>query len=118
MKPLHTPLLPALVLTAGLILASILSAAEAPSAAPVTTTSAVDKAHADYPLENCVVSGEKLEVSDMGEPFDYIHTEEGKPDRLVRFCCKSCLKTFKKAPAKYLKKIDDAASAKAAQARK
>jgi hypothetical protein len=67
---------------------------------------------ADYPLATCVVSGDKL-GGDMGAPVDYIYKEEGKPDRLVRFCCKNCVKDFKKDPAKYLKMIDDAAAAKA-----
>lgn len=71
----------------------------------------LDKAKAVYPLQTCVVSGDKLEDGSMGAPVDYIHKEEGKPDRLVRFCCKSCIKTFKKTPAKYLKLIDEAASA-------
>lgn len=61
-----------------------------------------------YPLTTCVVSGDKLENGDMGPPVNYVHKEEGKPDRLVRFCCKSCIRDFKKDPAKYLKKIDDA----------
>ena len=67
---------------------------------------------ADYPLTTCVVSGDKLD-GDMGAPFDYIYQEAGKPDRLVRFCCKNCVEDFKKDPAKYLKMIDDAAAAKA-----
>jgi hypothetical protein len=71
-------------------------------------------AKADYPLDHCVVSGEKLEEGAMGGPVDYVHREDGKPDRLVRFCCKDCVKDFKKDPAKYLKKIDDAAVLKAA----
>jgi hypothetical protein len=66
-----------------------------------------------YPLTTCVVSGEALEGGDMGGPVDYIHKEEGKPDRLVRFCCSGCVKKFKKDPAKYLAKLD-AAAAKAA----
>lgn len=69
-------------------------------------------AKAGYPLDTCVVSGDKLEGGDMGGPIDYIHKEEGKPDRLVRFCCKGCIRDFQKDPAKYLKKIDDAAAAK------
>ena len=68
---------------------------------------------ASYPLETCVVSGDKLDGGDMGEPIDYIHKEDGKPDRLVRLCCKGCVRDFKKDPAKYLKKIDEAAAAKA-----
>jgi hypothetical protein len=70
-------------------------------------------AKAAYPMATCVVSGDKLEDGDMGPPIDYIHKEEGKPDRLVRLCCKGCVKDFKKDPAKYLKMIDDAAAAKA-----
>jgi hypothetical protein len=72
-----------------------------------------DGAKAGYPLDTCVVSGEKLEGGTMGGPVDHIHKEEGKPDRLVRFCCKGCIPDFQKAPAKYLQKIDDAAAAKA-----
>ncbi len=70
------------------------------------------KTAVDYPLTTCVVSGDKLD-GDMGAPFDYIYKENGKPDRLVRLCCKNCVKDFLKDPAKYLKMIDDAAAAKA-----
>lgn len=57
-----------------------------------------------YPMTTCIVSGEKL--GEMGKPFIYTH--EG---REVQFCCKSCLKDFKKEPAKYLKKLDEAEKA-------
>ena len=67
---------------------------------------------ASYPLDTCVVSGEK--IGEMGAPVDYIHKEAGKPDRLVRFCCKMCVAKFKKDPAKYLKLIDEAANKKSA----
>ena len=53
-----------------------------------------------YPLATCVVSGEKL--GGMGEP--YVFTHEG---REIKLCCKSCLKEFNKAPAKYIKKIEE-----------
>ncbi|MGD1030210.1 MAG: hypothetical protein ABSA05_03635 [Opitutaceae bacterium] len=69
------------------------------------------KATAEYPLTTCTVSGDKL-GGDMGPPADYIYRQQGKPDRLVRFCCKDCLGDFTKDPAKYLKMIDDAAAAK------
>jgi YHS domain-containing protein len=55
----------------------------------------------NYPLDTCVVSGEKL--GSMGKPI--VHTHEGKQ---VQFCCKSCLPKFQKDPAKYLKKVDEA----------
>jgi YHS domain-containing protein len=54
-----------------------------------------------YPLQICVVSGEKL--GSMGKAF--VHSHEG---REVQFCCKGCLKDFNKDPQKYLKKIDEA----------
>lgn len=56
-----------------------------------------------YPLKTCVVSGEEL--GSMGDA--HIIKYEG---REVRFCCSACEKTFRKDPAKYLKKIDDAAA--------
>ena len=83
--------------------ATILTAGDNPAPAPSTDLAA-------YPLKTCVVSGEPLKGG-MGAPVDYIHKEAGKPDRLVRFCCKACLKEFKKDPAKYLAKIDAAAAA-------
>jgi hypothetical protein len=69
---------------------------------------AANDAISTYPLDTCVVSGEKL--GEMGAPIDYIHKEAGKPDRLVRFCCKMCIPKFQKDPAKYLKLIDEAAA--------
>jgi hypothetical protein len=59
-----------------------------------------------YPLKTCVISKEDLGT--MGEPTDLIYRAEGSPDRLVRFCCESCIKDFKKDPAAALKRIDDA----------
>ncbi|HSU55016.1 MAG TPA: YHS domain-containing protein [Candidatus Dormibacteraeota bacterium] len=54
-----------------------------------------------YPLETCVVSGEKL--GEMGKPF--VHEYQG---REIKFCCKNCLKDFNKEPAKYVKKLEEA----------
>jgi hypothetical protein len=71
------------------------------------------KAKADYPLNTCMVSEDKLEEGDMGPPQDMVYRQEGQPDRLVRLCCTHCVRDFKKDPAKYLKMIDDAAAAKA-----
>lgn len=51
-----------------------------------------------YPLEVCLVSGEKL--GSMGEPTSLIH--EGQE---IKFCCDSCEPRFKKDPAKYLSKL-------------
>lgn len=54
-----------------------------------------------YPLKTCVVSGEKL--GEMGKPVVYVH--EG---REIKFCCKDCVKDFKKNPTKYVKKLEQA----------
>lgn len=71
--------------------------------------SAAPAAPADYPLTTCVVSGEKL--GSMGKPYVYVHKEEGKPDRVVQFCCRGCVKDFKKDPAQHLAKLDAAEAA-------
>ena len=69
------------------------------------------KAKAEYPTTSCVVSDDKL-GGDMGKPVDYIYRVEGKPDRLISFCCKDCVKDFNKDPEKYLKVLDEAAAKK------
>ncbi len=56
-----------------------------------------------YPLKTCIISGDKL--GEMGDPFVYEYK-----GREIKFCCKNCLKDFKKDPAKYLKMIDEAAA--------
>jgi hypothetical protein len=72
-------------------------------AAPFTALSADAKKPKPYPLDVCVVSGEKL-GGDMGEA--YVFDEGGQQ---VMLCCKSCLKDFNKDKAKYIAKIDAAA---------
>ena len=54
-----------------------------------------------YTLKTCIVSDEKL--GEMGEA--YVFTND---TREIKLCCKGCLKDFKKDPAKYRKKIDEA----------
>ena len=83
----------------------------AKSAAPAPDAAWLAKAKAEYPLQKCVVSDEEIGGA-MGDGIDHIYKQEGKPDRLVRFCCKDCLKDFNKDPQKYLMEIDAAADAK------
>lgn len=71
----------------------------------------LEAAVADYPLKNCVVSNEELGAGAMGEPINFVYRVDGKPDRLVRFCCQGCIKDFKKDPATYLAIIDSAVEA-------
>lgn len=66
-----------------------------------------DAAATPYPFTTCAVSGEAF-GGDMGDP--YVFTHEG---REVKLCCKSCLKAFKKDPAKYVAALDEGAKAKA-----
>jgi len=54
-----------------------------------------------YPLATCPVSGETL--GEMGAPVDYVYH-----NRLVRFCCKGCVRTFLKDPTPVLAKLDEA----------
>jgi len=54
-----------------------------------------------YPLDKCIVSGEKL--GGMGDPEVKVYD-----GREVKFCCNGCVKTFEKDKAKYFKKIDEA----------
>jgi len=54
-----------------------------------------------YPLATCLVLDEKL--GGMGEPYVFVYQ-----GREIKLCCKSCMKDFNKAPAKYIKKIEEA----------
>ena len=72
--------------------------------APFTAMAAdqtAEKKAKPYLLKTCAVSDEKL--GSMGKPVVYVH--EG---REIQFCCKACVKDFKKNPAKYVKKIEEA----------
>lgn len=74
-------------------------------AAPLASFAADAKAKVKpYTLTTCVVSGEKLGGMGKAYVFDY----EG---REIKLCCKSCEKDFKKDPAKYVKKIEEAEKA-------
>jgi hypothetical protein len=66
-----------------------------------TAASASESAVKPFPLDTCLVSGEKL--GSMGDPTVIIH--EGQE---IKFCCDSCVPKFKQAPAKYLSKLDHA----------
>lgn len=54
-----------------------------------------------YPLKTCIVSDEVLEA----HPIALVH--EG---REIKFCCRECRWEFKDDPAKFLKKLETAAS--------
>lgn len=54
-----------------------------------------------YPIDTCLVSGEKLGT--MGDPVVIVH--EG---REIKFCCDKCIPKFQKNPAKFLAMLDAA----------
>lgn len=68
------------------------------------------------PMTTCVVSGDKL--GEMGDPVKYTYKQPGKPDRVIEFCCKDCIKDFEKDPAKYLAQLDAATAGQPATAAK
>lgn len=91
-----------------LVLSHSLPAADAPASpakaqiakTPEEKAQAAEQAKT-YPLTTCLVSGDKL--GGMGETIDCLY--EGK---LVRFCCKGCIKSFNKNPDKYLPELNSA----------
>jgi YHS domain-containing protein len=56
----------------------------------------------DYPMTTCMVTGDEL-GGEMGPAVDYVYN-----NRLVRFCCRSCIKDFNEAPAAWLGQLDQA----------
>jgi len=75
---------------------------------PAATVKAIDEAvikaqGPTYPLKTCVISGEALGAPEMGAPLDVV-----QGTRLVRLCCKGCLKGLQKDPAAALAKVDAA----------
>ena len=55
-----------------------------------------------YPMDTCLVKPDESLTAD-GEPVDLVYQ-----NRLVRFCCKGCVREFKKTPEKFLKRLDEA----------
>ena len=98
-----------ILLSAMLVLAgpAFAQSAKEKNAAPPTESEVIAKARAEYPMKTCIVSDENL--GSMGEAIPFVHHVAGKPDRVVFFCCEGCIDDFKADPAKYLKKLDDAA---------
>jgi hypothetical protein len=58
-----------------------------------------------YPIDKCVVTGEKL--GGMGDPVDMV-----VKNHLIRLCCAGCKKAVLKDPDKYLAMVKEAAAKK------
>lgn len=69
--------------------------------AVLTASSFAGEPPKPYPLQTCLVSGEKL--GEMGKPVSEVY--QGQE---YTFCCKSCLKKFDADPAKYSQKLEAA----------
>jgi YHS domain-containing protein len=87
-------------LIAGIIL--VAAFAVAPLCSRADGTSSADARPKPDLLTTCPVSGDKL--GEMGDPYVFVYK-----DQEVKLCCPNCKKDFEKDPAKYLKKIQDAA---------
>jgi YHS domain-containing protein len=59
-----------------------------------------------YPLDTCIVSGEKL--GEMGDPVVVV-----KDGQEYKFCCHDCVKQFEADPKKFADKLAAADAAKA-----
>jgi hypothetical protein len=68
---------------------------------PGSSTNATVK---PYPLDYCIVSGDKF-GGDMGKPIVTVYKGQE-----IKFCCKDCPPDFKKDPEKYMKKLAEAES--------
>ncbi len=54
-----------------------------------------------YPLETCLVTGDDLD--EMDDRISTVHDAQ-----VFEFCCKPCLKKFRKSPGKYVKLLAQA----------
>ncbi len=68
----------------------------------------IAKQEATYPIDKCIVSGEKLGATDKIQAV--------YANRLVQFCCDNCAADFVKTPAKYLEMLEKGEAPKAGSA--
>ena len=79
--------------------------AQAPQLAQKVVAAAHDAQRASYPLDTCVVSGEKLDKDAVDVMFG---------TTLVRLCCEKCLAKIEKDPAAAIAKVEAALAKKPA----
>jgi hypothetical protein len=101
----------------GLVLAAVFAAVPAIIHADGTNSVAAAAKPVPYPLNTCIISGDKL-GGDMGEPVVFVYTNNGA-NQEIKFCCPMCKPTFVGDPDKYMKIIKEAeAKAQAKDAKK
>ncbi len=96
----------------GLVLAAAVMAITSISRADGTNSTAAASKPVPYPLNTCVVSGDKL-GGDMGDPVVFLYQTNGI-NQEIKFCCPMCKPKFLAEPDKYMK-IIRAAEAKGAK---
>ena len=109
---IRRPLICGLALAALVAIPSVIRAADTNSAGSSSTNSAAATKPVPYPLDTCIISGDKL-GGDMGPPIVFVYQDAAKGiNQEIKFCCRMCKPQFLKDPDKYLK-IIQAAEAKA-----
>jgi hypothetical protein len=93
----------ATAIAASLVLAGCGGEQKAETAKTKEKPAEVAKAVTAYPIDWCLVSGEKL--GSMGDPIVVEHA-----GREIKFCCQMCVDPFKADPAAYIAKLDSAAA--------
>jgi len=89
----------------GLILAAVFTAVPAIIHAGGTNSVAASKP-VPYPLDTCIISGDKL-GGDMGPAIVFIYQTNGI-NQEIKFCCPMCKPKFLAEPDKYMKIIQAA----------
>lgn len=103
--------IPAVLLIAAAVFISVgVRADDANPAGSTSTNSVAASQPVPYPLDTCIISGDKL-GGDMGPPIVFIYQTNGI-NQEIKFCCPMCKPQFLKNPDKYMK-IIQAAEAKA-----
>jgi hypothetical protein len=99
----------------GLVLAAAFTVVSSSALADGTNSVAASKP-VPYPLDTCIVSGDKF-GGDMGPPIVFIYQDKAKGiNQEIKFCCPMCKPKFLKDPDTYMKTIK-AAEAKAKDAK-
>ena len=76
-------------------------------AVPMADGAKTDAKVKPYPLDTCIVSGEKLDADAKMKAYTFVY--EGQE---IKLCCKGCKKKFDKSPETYMKKLSEAPAKK------
>ncbi len=93
---------------AGIIFAAAFLLVVPASRADGTNSIAPAATPTPYPLDHCVVSGDKFDGS-MGKPIEFVYQDKAKGiNQEIKFCCPMCKPEFLKDPDKYMAVIQKA----------